>query len=125
MSDVQAVTPIFPVRRDAHAVEHYSALGFEITGDEGYRFARRGDTHIHLAKFEDLDPSRNVSAAYLYVTDADALRDEWLAAGVGGRIHPIRDTPYGLRESAHVDPDGNLVRFGSWLRTPGPGRQPS
>ena len=26
------------------------------------------------------------------------------------------DTPYGMREAVHVDPDNNLIRFGSPLK---------
>ena len=63
-------------------------------------------------------PARTPTAAYFYVDDADALRAEWMAAGVDGRFAGIEDTDYGLRESAHVDPDGNLLRYGSWLDGP-------
>ena len=73
----------------------------------------RGPIQIHLARVLDLDPSKNTSACYLYVDDANALFDEWTAAKVGGRFHKPADTPYGLREFAHVDGDGNLLRVGS------------
>jgi hypothetical protein len=49
--------------------------------------------------------------AYLYVDDADALHAEW--SSVEGRHHRPEDTPYGLREGAYVNPDGNLLRYGS------------
>ena len=45
--------------------------------------------------------------------DADALYEEWTKPGVGGLTRPVGPTPYGLREGSHVDPDGNLIRFGS------------
>jgi uncharacterized glyoxalase superfamily protein PhnB len=50
---------------------------------------------------------------YLYVDDAEALDAEWDGARVEGRLIAPTDTEYGLREGAHVDPDGNLLRFGS------------
>jgi hypothetical protein len=31
---------------------------------------------------------------------------------------PPTDTDYGLREGAHIDPDNNLIRFGSPLAGP-------
>jgi S-adenosyl methyltransferase len=34
-------------------------------------------------------------------------------SGVGGHTHPVGPTAYKLREGSHVDPDGNLIRFGS------------
>jgi len=61
---------------------------------------------------------QHVGTAYLYVADADALYDEWARPGVGGLTRRVGDTPYKLREGSHVDPDGNLIRFGS----PMPGR---
>ncbi len=114
------VAPIFPVRDIDAAAAHYERLGFTLTGDGPYRFAERTGVYIHLTEFVALDPTVNASAAYLYVDDAEALRDEWIAADVGGGITPIVDTAYGLRESAHIDIDGNLLRFGSWLEGSGP-----
>jgi glyoxalase/bleomycin resistance protein/dioxygenase superfamily protein len=51
------------------------------------------------------------ATAYLYVTDADALAAEWRAAGA--EVHGPEDTPWGQHEGALVDPDGNIIRFGS------------
>jgi hypothetical protein len=50
---------------------------------------------------------------YLYVSDADALYAQWRLTRVAGRLVAPVDTEYGLREGAHFDPDGNLLRFGS------------
>ncbi len=65
-----------------------------------------------------IDGATTTSCAYLWVDDADALHAEWAAAGVDGRLDPPRPTEYGLEEGAHVDPDGNLIRFGSPARPP-------
>jgi len=99
------------------ALEHYAALGFTVRnyGDDEYGYAQRDEVYVHLSRFDELDPATNTSAAYFYVADADALYAAWTASGAGGRFHAPSDTPYGLREGAHVDPDGNLLRFGSWL----------
>jgi hypothetical protein len=35
------------------------------------------------------------------------------APGIAGHTHPVEPTPYRLREGSHLDPDGNLIRFGS------------
>ena len=114
-----AVAPIFPVRDLGAAVDHYTALGFEVTGDhDGYRFARYGAVYLHLSQVDAHDPATSTSAAYLYVGDADATHAAWAAAEVGGRLVAPADQPWGLREGAHVDLDGNLVRFGSWLTDP-------
>jgi hypothetical protein len=116
---LREVAPIFPVRDVAAALRHYEALGFTVSPYEGgateYGFVERDGVHLHLSRFDQHDPLTTASSAYLYVDDADALFAEWSAAGVGGRFHPPYDTEYGLREAAHVDPEGNLIRFGSFL----------
>ncbi len=109
------LAPVLPVSDIAKAAEHYSALGFRIDRYDGapYAFAHFGDLEIHLAQVDDLDPLTNTSAFYLWVNDARALFAQWRAADVGGRFHTPTDTEYGQCEGAHVDPDGNLIRFGS------------
>jgi hypothetical protein len=47
------------------------------------------------------------------VDDADALAEEWRGAGVD-LVEP-QDCAYSKREGSHVDPNGNLIRFGSPL----------
>jgi uncharacterized glyoxalase superfamily protein PhnB len=114
------VAPILPVRDVRAALAHYAALGFatrayEESDDAGpfYGFLERDGAQAHLARVAELDPLTNTSAVYLYVDDADALHAAWTAAGVGGRFVAPSDTDYGLREMAHIDPDGNLWRVGS------------
>ena len=109
-------SPIFPVRNLAAALAHYSALGFDASayadGDE-YGFANRDGIGLHLAADHDHDAAQHAGSAYLYVRDADVLYEEWSRPGIGGSTHPVSTTPYQLREGAHIDPDGNLIRFGS------------
>ncbi|HWX09287.1 MAG TPA: hypothetical protein VNY33_04855 [Gaiellaceae bacterium] len=50
----------------------------------------------------------------MHVDDADKLADEWHNAGI--ELVEPQDFEYGKREGSHVDPDGNLIRFGSPLR---------
>jgi hypothetical protein len=118
----QRLAPVLPVRDVDAALEHYRALGFEAEaysersqGGAIYGFVRRGPVELHLARVVDLDPRANTSAVYVYVDDANALYESWSKAGVAGRFEPPTDTPYRLREFAHVDPDGNLLRVGSEL----------
>ena len=113
-------SPVFPVRNLAAALAHYSALGFDTfaysDGNE-YGFANREGIGLHLSTDPELDPARNRTSTYLYVRDADALYEEWSRPGVGGRTLPVGPTPYELREGSHLDPDGNLIRFGSPMST--------
>ncbi len=111
------VSPIFPVTDLQRALDHYAALGCLVsTHDETYGFAARAGVEVHLVVVAGLDPARNASAAYLHVPDADALAAEWADVE---RTGAAEDKPWGLREGWHVDPDGNLLRFGSPLALPG------
>jgi DNA-binding MarR family transcriptional regulator/catechol 2,3-dioxygenase-like lactoylglutathione lyase family enzyme len=110
-------SPIFPVRELAAALDHYATLGFTTEAYDGahqYGFADRDGTSLHLAADPGHQPGhQHGAAAYLYVRDADALYAEWSRPGIGGQTRPPGPTEYGLREGAHIDPDGNLIRFGS------------
>jgi DNA-binding MarR family transcriptional regulator/uncharacterized glyoxalase superfamily protein PhnB len=115
-------SPIFPVRDLAAALAHYGALGFTTLAYESgndYGFANRDSVSLHLVADHDHDDHEHdhqhgqPASAYLYVRDADALYEQWSKPGIAGRTHPVTPTPYGMREGSHVDPDGNLIRFGS------------
>ena len=108
--------PVFITADLGRALHHYERLGFAVEaydGGEDYGYACRDGIEIHLAKVESVDRSTTSSCVYLWVDDAEALHEEWAAAGVEGRLRPPERTAYGLAEGAHVDPDGNLIRFGS------------
>jgi DNA-binding MarR family transcriptional regulator len=113
---LRSFSPIFPVADLAAGLAHYAALGFQtLAYDDGadYGFANRDGIGVHLAADRSHDPAHGAGSAYLYVRDADALYEEWSRPGIGGRTRPVGPTPYGLREGSHIDPDGNLIRFGS------------
>jgi catechol 2,3-dioxygenase-like lactoylglutathione lyase family enzyme len=105
------IAPIFAVRDLAVALEHYRRLGFSVReyAGRGYGFATRDNVEIHLGVTPD--DRRAPGAAYLFVDDADELAARWRAAGV--EVHTPEDTEWGQHEGAVVDPDGNVIRFGS------------
>ncbi|TLP66395.1 bleomycin resistance protein [Microbispora triticiradicis] len=112
----EGVAPVIPVRNLAAALERYRHLGFAARRsdeDPGYGFVARGPVSLHLTEWNEHDPARTAAAVYIYVSDADALHAEWVAANVTGRLGEPHDTPYGLREFGYVDPDGTLHRVGS------------
>ena len=116
MTAFTSVAPVLPVRDVALAMDHYRKLGFDVTayGDgTGYAYASRDTVTLHLAEVEGVDPAKSLTSVFLHVGDADELFSEWCDAGVGGRLVKPSATDYGLREGAHVDTDGNLLRFGS------------
>lgn len=113
---LRRIAPVFVTTDLARALGHYRRLGFAVEAYDGaddYGYACRDGIEIHLAKVDHLDCRTTTSCAYLWVDDAEALHAEWAGAGVDGRLVPPSPTDYGLSEGAHVDPDGNLIRFGS------------
>jgi uncharacterized glyoxalase superfamily protein PhnB len=111
MDSFRRIAPIFAVRNLDAAMAHYERLGFTARAYSGggYGFATRDGIEIHLGVVPVED--QRVSAAYLFVDDADRLASEWRAAGVN--VHAPQDTDWGQHEGAVVDPDGNVIRFGS------------
>jgi hypothetical protein len=116
MGDFERIVPIFPVHDLETAMDHYRRLGFTVRAwvGGGYGFADCDGIEIHLGVVPE--NNRSTGAAYLFVDDADGLAADWESAGVD--VHPPQDTEWGRHEGAVVDPDGNVIRFGS----PMPGR---
>ncbi|MCM4076742.1 bleomycin resistance protein [Paractinoplanes hotanensis] len=113
------VVPIIPVKDLEAALARYRTLGFTAhayDGPQRYGFVDRGDVSIHLTEWDEHDPARTAASVYLYVSDADAVHDEWTAA-VEGHFGAPRDTPWGLREFTYVDAEGTLHRVGSPLKS--------
>ena len=111
MGSPQRIAPIFAVRDLDTAMAHYQWLGFTVRAypGGGYGFAARDGIEIHLGVVPGGD--RCTSSAYLFVDNADGLAAAWLSAGA--EVHPPQDTEWGQHEGAVVDPDGNVIRFGS------------
>jgi DNA-binding MarR family transcriptional regulator len=108
------LSPVFPVRDLSMALAHYASLGFRTAAYHGggqYGFAARDGVRLHLAVADG--PEIHPATAYLLVRDADALYGEWSRPGLAGRTYPVYPTGYNLREGSHVDPDDNVIRFGS------------
>jgi predicted enzyme related to lactoylglutathione lyase len=111
VGDLKRIAPIFAIRDLDRAMAHYEQLGFATRAyvGGGYGFATRDGIEIHLGVVPAED--RRPSAAYLFVEDADKLAATWRTAGV--EVRPPVDTEWGQHEGAIVDPDGNVIRFGS------------
>ena len=111
---VTRVAPIFPVRDLDAALEHYRLRGFTTRtwGEAQYGFACIGAVEIQLGVQPD-NREFTPSSAYLHVEDADSLAETWTAQGID--VHPPEDTEWNKREGVVIDPDGNIIRFGSPL----------
>jgi catechol 2,3-dioxygenase-like lactoylglutathione lyase family enzyme len=111
MGSLKRIAPIFAVRELDVAIAYYERLGFatRVYHGGGYGFATRDGIEIHLGVVAAQD--QRINSAYLFVNDAEALAEEWRSAGV--EVHSPQDTEWGQHEGAVVDPDGNVIRFGS------------
>ncbi len=66
---------------------------------------------LHFALVSGLNPSKNISHAYVRVRGVDSLFEQIPRDA----LHPngsLRSQDYGMREFAVIDPDGNLLTFG-------------
>ena len=110
-SEVRA-SPVLPVTDLDRSLAHYEALGFTTSRhDDTYGFAVWAGLELHLT----VDPDSAGAEVYLHVPDADAVAAAWAGPGT---TEPT-PKPWHVREGSHVDPDGNLLRFGSPLASAG------
>jgi hypothetical protein len=87
-------------------------MGFVVELHGDFVMMRRDSIELFISLKADHDPERKASCAYVRVDDADKLDAEWSAAGIPG-LTELRNTDYRMREFAYIDPDGNLLLFGT------------
>jgi catechol 2,3-dioxygenase-like lactoylglutathione lyase family enzyme len=115
---LEKLSPILPARDIDAAETFWAHLGFTtIYKDPAeYLLMKRDGAEVHFWRKPDLDPAANDAGAYLRPADIDALDTEWAALGLPGdgvpRLVRAEDKPWGMRELALVDGDGNLIRAG-------------
>jgi catechol 2,3-dioxygenase-like lactoylglutathione lyase family enzyme len=116
---VDLAFPVLPSQDIGETEAFYAQLGFVTRGrwDElGYLIIRRETIELHFFSNPALDRFRSDHGCYLRVgniADFNALLVAMRLPAEGvPRFHPQEDKPWGMRECALVDPDGNLLRFG-------------
>jgi catechol 2,3-dioxygenase-like lactoylglutathione lyase family enzyme len=113
-AEVERVIPVLPARDVTEAVRFYvDRLGFELLFQDrelGPRYAaiRRGGVMLHL-QFHDGSAAH--AMLRLVIDDPDALFHEYAGQGVFHQGTELRDTPWGTREFAFWDLDGNGLTF--------------
>jgi len=103
--------PELPCNDVAAAVSHYrDILGFRINyqqHDLGV-MDRDAITVVLIARTE---LHTGIGSAYVYIEDADALYTELRSKGANVQGEPVSH-PWGLRDFAVLDPEGNRITFG-------------
>lgn len=113
---LQLVVPRLPSCDFAATVDFYvRGLGFTLLAefDNQYLILQRDVAEVHLFAQADLDPLTNPTMCYLRVSELDKWLAQVQTAGLSfapaGQLHT---TPWGQREFALLDPNGNLLTFG-------------
>jgi catechol 2,3-dioxygenase-like lactoylglutathione lyase family enzyme len=111
--------PILPSRSVGATAAFYRRLGFEGGAhefDSNYAILRRGAVELHFFTHRELVPEASCAGCYLRVLDVESfyrqLSSSQLPRSGIPRMEIIEDKPWGLREFAVIDPDGNLLRIG-------------
>lgn len=122
--------PVLQVRDVRASAAFYETVGFHCHGFIGepadFAVIQRGDVTLALDRSREAAiPVNQWWAAYLYVSDANALHAELAALKINGLTKP-QDQPWGCRDFEIVDPDGHRIAFGQDLtdNPHGPGRGP-
>lgn len=114
--------PVLPSRSLPKTLAFYDRLGFEgeILGEgDAYAILTRGDLELHFFLHAELVPAQSWAGCYLRVAELEPVYADVLAAGLPlqgiPRMHAVEDKPWGMREFAIIDEDGNLLRVGQVL----------
>jgi catechol 2,3-dioxygenase-like lactoylglutathione lyase family enzyme len=112
---VTGLEPVFKVADTTQSAEWYERAGFRVSfHDDTYAFAHRDrDITIHLTQVSG-DELPGHGGLYLHCQDADRVAEDWRRAAIP--VDGPRDEDYGKREGSIIDPDGNVIRFGSPIR---------
>jgi uncharacterized glyoxalase superfamily protein PhnB len=117
----EVAIPILPSRCLSDTLTFFRRLGFEgeIHGVGDYAIMCRGAVELHFFTHRALVPAESSAMCYLRVSDAEATYRAFAAAELPRkgipRMDALQDQPWGMREFAIVDPDGNLLRIGQTL----------
>ena len=115
--------PTLPCRSVSATTEFYRRLGFEGGAHEfnrEYAIFRRGAIELHFFTHRELAPADSSAGCYIRVRDVQGIYEACAANGLPAagipRMDRLEDKPWGLREFAVVDPDGNLLRIGQVIQ---------
>lgn len=114
MDHLQRAVPVLASLDIDKTVTFYQEkLGFDKIGwkDKDYAVIGRDHVEVHFWKCNNKLFPENTSC-YIHVTDVDGLYNELKAKGVIHPNGPLKTQPWGMREFAVLDEDGNCIKFG-------------
>jgi len=105
-------TPILAsLNHDATVTFYTEKLGFVLKEqNNGYLIFERDKINVHLFACTEPAECRNMGC-YIYVTDIEALYEQYKALGIIHPNGPLKMMPWGLRQFAVVDNNGNIFYF--------------
>ncbi|WP_299045752.1 VOC family protein [uncultured Tateyamaria sp.] len=110
--------PILPSRDFDITQSFYDRLDFETWyKDDGYLLMNRDRVELHFFAKPEHAPESCDHGVYIRPGNVDAFSDEVARldlprSGAFPKFTPAEDKPWGMREAALWDPDGNLLRIG-------------
>lgn len=115
---VDIAIPVLPSRNVANTLDFYRRLGFDgfVHSQGGYAIMLRGPLELHFTLRQELVPEKSVGCCYIRVSKVESIYAELSRSNLPSegipRIDTLENKPWGFREFAVVDLDGNLVRIG-------------
>lgn len=108
----QAIPVLASLDLEATQRFYSERLGFEpLSQYPDYAVSGRDGVQVHFWLTDDADIAKATSCR-IDVSGIETLYEEMSAAGVVHPNAPLRDQPWGMREFAVLDGDGNVITFG-------------
>ena len=113
MTEFVSAVPIIPARDiETSAAWYRDQLGFEVFHvEEQYGIVGRGESWIHFWGPSGITPEESNTMLRLGVQGIDELYEHCQKRNLVHPNAPLKEQPWGFREFAVIDHDGNLVTF--------------
>jgi catechol 2,3-dioxygenase-like lactoylglutathione lyase family enzyme len=108
-----SAVPIIPARDvEASTAWYRDRLGFDVFhAERDYGIVGRGEAWIHFWGPSGIEPSDSMTTFRIGVQGIDELYEHCRAEGIVHPNAPLAKQPWGMREFAVIDGDGNGLTF--------------
>jgi catechol 2,3-dioxygenase-like lactoylglutathione lyase family enzyme len=113
MARLTMAVPIIPARDTVRSAEWYrDNLGFEVVfTEDGYAIVERDGVGVHFWGPSGIPPEKSDTMFRIRVEGIDELYEQCRERGIVHPNAPLEAKPWGAREFAVLDGDGNLLTF--------------